>query len=494
MREVYDMVGNGREMVHQKTKNKQELVYDVLRRNLATPDLHKKNRGEVFTAMTIVEDQLSHLPVHLWKDKTLKWLDVASGMGTYAIHCYYALMQGLSGHIRNHGQRSKHIIEKMLYMVEIDADNVRKCRELFRIVDPMAMPNVVHTDFLDPHLNLKTGAPTKNSMDLFDVVVGNPPYTKPNNKDKGRLSTRSLYPAIVAKALSLLKPGGYMSFIHPVSWRRYSRESRFSFDTSDILFMYTNNGFNGFGVSAPYVNYYIIRNTNTPRLKTDCVTVLNGHIYRSWVNLKNHPFLPLHLHNRTMRIIYKLTNHRHNHSPPPKKSLPVDIKIISSNSTSKLSINSTKSSVFRYKNIHNYSVKKDRYIYRYSRRKHRSHDVPKVVMIYKGGFKYFKPIFDRGTLGITDNAMFMPVDEKHKDQVLAFFNSNIIKFILCTCNYNYGRNMKNEYLILNRLHIPIRKGGKVSGGEYEQFIRTHYGLTGTDIQFINKVLGEHDMV
>lgn len=451
-----------------------QVVYDTLRLHLDSIDLHKKSRGEVFTAMSIVNEQLSHLPTHVWKDPEFKWLDVASGMGNYAIHCYYKLMDTLSSHSRfeDPRKRSKHIIENMIYMIEIDEVNLRSCKKMFNIIDPKANPNLINADFLE-----YTFAPAKYKSG-FDVIVGNPPYAKPNKKNITKLSTRSIYPDIIAKSIDLLKVGGHLSFIHPVSWRRYSRESRFSFDDHDLLFMYTNNNFTGFGISAPYINYYVLRKTHTPKLKTDCVTIFNDRIYRSSVNLKNRPFLPMLLNNMTMRILRKLVSHDEKDA-----SIPVDIKIISSNSTTKKSISSTKSSEFRFKNVHNYSVHKGQYLYRYSRKAHKSHNLKKIVMIYRGGYKYFKPFYDEGRIGITDNAMFMPVEEQHKETVLEFFKSDIVDFVLRTCNYNYGRNMKNEYKILNMMRIPTGNGNTSN----RDILHQYYGLTKPETRFVRQI-------
>ena len=452
---------------------KKKVVYNTLLDNLEAIEYRKKTRGEVFTEMTIVRDQLSRLPSYIWKDKSMKWLDVASGMGNYAIHCYYELMIHLSSHIKNVRKRSKHIIEKMLYMIEIDDDNVKKCRDLFHIIDSKAEPNILHADFLEHDFK----------GDLFDIIIGNPPYAKPNKKNRERVSTRSLYPDIVSKSLDILKDEGYLSFIHPVSWRRYSRESRFSFDKYDLLFMYTHNNFQGFGISAPYINYYVLRKTNTPKLKTDCVTVYDDRTYRSFVCIKNRPFLPLLLNNVTLRILKKLMM-THQNTKNTETSIPVDIKIISSNSTTKKSINAKKTREFPHKNVHNYSIHKDTYLYRYSKKKHKSHDLSKIVMIYKGGYKYFKPLYNEGCIGVTDNAMFMPVDEDHKDTFLKFFESDLVQFVLRTCNYNYGRNMKNEYKILNMMRIPL----STTSASASVSLHRRFGLTPSESRFIRKIV------
>jgi len=444
-------------------------VYEKIHSFLPTIHENKKSRGEVFTHIDIVDEQLSRLPDSVWKNKSFKWLDVASGVGNYSIWCYYKLMTHLSKEIPDGERRSKHIIEKMLFMVEIDSSNVRECRKLFKMIDPNTSPNIIKSDFLNTSVF---------HNQYFDVIIGNPPYTKPNKKNKLKLSTRSIYPDVIAKSLEILENGGYLSFIHPVSWRRYSRESRFSFDKYDILFMYTNNKFAGFGVSAPYINYYVLRKTYTPKLKTKYITVFDGKRYEgNSLHLKQLPlpFLPLLLNTTTIRILHKLTQYN-----SPKSSMSLNIKIISSNSTTKKSINNKKTSEFPHKNIHNYSIHKNKYVYRYSRKKHPSHNLQKIIMIYKGGYPYFKPIYNNKTLGITDNSMFMEVNDKTKDIVIEFLQSDIVKFVLKVCNYNFGRNMKNEYKILNLLNLPLDFNSKN--------LHKFYKLTKKDMTFIHSII------
>jgi hypothetical protein len=298
--------------------------------------------------------------------------------------------------------------------------------------------------------------------------MGNPPYTKPNKKDKTKLSTRSLYPDFISYSLKLLKKNGYLSYIHPISWRRYSRESRFSFDNYDILYMYTNNDYKEFGVSAPYINYYIIQNKKSSIL-TKYETCFFNEKYTGCTYLKNLSYMPLLISKETINILHKMNSKNEN--------IKLNIRLISSNSTCKKSIHKDQTDEFIYKNIHNYSIKKREYIYRYSKKKHFSHDLAKIIMIYKGGYKYFNPIYDNKTIGITDNAMFMEVNSENHQYVLNFLNSDLIKFILRICNYNYGRNMKCEYNILNKFDIPFCDN-----------IYQYFSISDEEIDFINKII------
>jgi hypothetical protein len=64
--------------------------------------------------------------------------------------------------------------------------------------------NYVHADFLTWEPKMK-----------FDVVIGNPPY---QGGDLGKSAYKSLWPLFWVKSFSLLKPGGIISLITPLTW------------------------------------------------------------------------------------------------------------------------------------------------------------------------------------------------------------------------------------------------------------------------------------
>jgi hypothetical protein len=46
-------------------------------------DIEKKQFGEVFTPMNLVNVMLDKLPEEVWKNKNIKWLDSEKGMGNF---------------------------------------------------------------------------------------------------------------------------------------------------------------------------------------------------------------------------------------------------------------------------------------------------------------------------------------------------------------------------------------------------------------------------
>ena len=102
--------------------NPKELL-ELINECLKPKELEKKKFGEVFTPMKLVNEMLDTLPKEVWSNKNLKWLDPASGMGNYPIAIYLRLMEGLKKEIPNDTKRKKYIIEKMLYMCELNKKN-----------------------------------------------------------------------------------------------------------------------------------------------------------------------------------------------------------------------------------------------------------------------------------------------------------------------------------------------------------------------------------
>ena len=74
---------------------------------------------------------LDTLPKDVWSNPMYRWLDPAVGTGAFPICIYYRLMEGLKDEIKNKDLRRKHILESMLYMCEIDDQNIKVLKIIF---------------------------------------------------------------------------------------------------------------------------------------------------------------------------------------------------------------------------------------------------------------------------------------------------------------------------------------------------------------------------
>jgi site-specific DNA-methyltransferase (adenine-specific) len=111
--------------------NTKEEVLNYYLNNSKVITNKKNEKGEVFTPLELVEEMLDKLPKDVWSNPLYKWLDPAAGSGAFPICIYYRLMIGLKEEIKNENLRRKHILENMLYMCEIDENNIKILKIIF---------------------------------------------------------------------------------------------------------------------------------------------------------------------------------------------------------------------------------------------------------------------------------------------------------------------------------------------------------------------------
>lgn len=423
--------------------------------------ISKKKRGVVFTNNKLINKLLDTLPKEVWVNKYLKWLDPGSGIGNIMIHIFFRLMKSIP--IKDTEKRRKHILENMLYFVEIKSQYISIIKEIFC--------------FGKYNLNIHEGSyvlmNTENDNNnlyesdiMFDIIVTNPPYQKPS-KDGGN-SAKPLYHLFIQKSLNILKERGYLVAIHPFTWRRKSREIKLI----DLLlkyqihYLYTNNNFQEFDKSAIHINYYILEKVPIFK-KTICDNYFNDKYYKSELLLKNNcEYLPILLTEETLNIMNKVKNIN-------KEKFTIKLESKLSSTHSKANTSSVRDENYNYKNFHTYSLKKNDNIYKYTKEKHPSHDKLKIVMNFKGGYNIFKPFIDYGTMGITDHALYMEVKNKEYGlKILKIIQSKLFIFILMITSYNYAPNKKIEFHILNTLSIS-----------------EDYLLTQKELDLINEIIG-----
>ena len=186
-------------------------IEEKIEQYLSVREEEKNKHGEVFTPTELIDEMLDKLPPSVWSNPDLKWLDPANGIGNFPMVAYRRLMIGLKKwEPNNKKRRSKHIIEKMLYMVEINPKNVKISKKIFG-----SNANICCADFLE-----ETDKCFRQfGVDKFDIIIGNPPFqdsiekTVTNAPRKG--GKNKLYERITIKCLSLLNKNGYLLFVTP---------------------------------------------------------------------------------------------------------------------------------------------------------------------------------------------------------------------------------------------------------------------------------------
>ena len=170
----------------------------------------KGEYGEVFTPLKIIDEMLASLPVSVWRNPDLAWLDPACGIGNFPLKIiqggegYPGLLEGLSVAIPDLTKRKQHILS-MLHCYDINKHNISAFRRILR--DFCDCDNhVVLGDFLETRIEQR-----------FDIVVGNPPYNSGGTK---RVGEKRLHIRFTERSLSLLQKGGYLLFVCPPNYRQ----------------------------------------------------------------------------------------------------------------------------------------------------------------------------------------------------------------------------------------------------------------------------------
>ena len=83
--------------------------------------------NEVFSTTELVEKMFSLWPKEVWNDPWGKWVESTCGDGNILIAMYNNLMEGLKEWELDDDKRHKHIIENMIFGVDIMPDNIEHC-------------------------------------------------------------------------------------------------------------------------------------------------------------------------------------------------------------------------------------------------------------------------------------------------------------------------------------------------------------------------------
>ena len=236
-----------------------ELIGDCLKPKA----IEKKTFGEVFTPMDFINDNmlkdieeywLKNKNENIWTNEKLTWYDPATGMGNYPIAIYYKLMEGLKTKIPNEELRKKHIIEKQLYMGELNKKNCFVVKQIFNINNEYKL-NLYEGDTLNLKLNEVFGK-TK-----FDIIIGNPPYNEELKTKQG--SAPALYNKFIEYYMNKCN---LLSFIVPSRWfaggKGLDKFRDMMLKKTDIVYIkHYNDACTIFGNSVDIkggVNYFLI--------------------------------------------------------------------------------------------------------------------------------------------------------------------------------------------------------------------------------------------
>ena len=204
---------------HYYTINEPTELLKYIDSQLKPKDIEKKENGEVFTPLTLVNEMLTNLDEAYTKEHgksiftevEFKWFDPAVGIGNFPIILYQRLMKGLVESIKDEEERRKHILEQMIYSSELTPKNVFIYKKIF-CGDKYRL-NIYNDDTLK--MDVKKEFKLLEDFKGFDVVMGNPPF----QETTGPHTRITMWDKFIIKSLTILKSSGYLVFVHPSGWR-----------------------------------------------------------------------------------------------------------------------------------------------------------------------------------------------------------------------------------------------------------------------------------
>jgi len=484
-------------------KDPVKLLEDI-NNNLAPKEKERTEKGEVFTPIYIVEDMLKQLHSGVWTNPYLKWLDPAVGPGNFPIIVYLKLMEGLKGYkdekldLTNEEKRRKHILEEMLYMVEISEKSIFILNKIFCGIEGGGKYtlNIFHGSFVEGsnYADINKPDPVYNPNFGFDVIMGNPPYNQGGVGKGGGV----FWKKFVDKSLDILNENGYLTMIHPLGWRKPHVNGDKN-SASKILFDMNNNGqliyLNISDIKIkhfPKVDYYVYNKNININKPTIIDNKFKGVENKSNIDVKNLVYIPNFVNNNTIDIINKLNNKE------GTKLMCIRDQYFKPNAEMKKRTSGIPHAFYYdvskndynilYANLDEITGKGDKKLWKspFGERS-RIDDLknPKVIMTYKAGNKpcnlYAK--YYNNLIGLESNLMYMPVDnELIGNTIVTFLNSKLIRFILKITQYSESPNHTNEYKILNLITYPDKPL------KTDQEIYEYYGINKTEQKLIEEIV------
>jgi len=362
-----------------------ELINDCLK----PKEVEKKENGEVFTPIKLVNEMLDKLPIDVWKNKNLKWLDPCCGMGNFLIAVYLRLMKTLS--IEDKKERKKHILENMLYMSEINKKNIFIIKQIFDINNEYNL-NIYEGD------SLKVDYNQEFKIKNFDIILGNPPYNASGTKASGN----TIWQLFVINSIKLLKQNGYICFVHPNGWRKPNTEKGkfyglFEKMTNENIILYleihdAKDGIKQFNCGTRY-DWYILQKKKNKNHKTK---ILDQNNVSYEINLSKYNWLA----NCELELIDKLIANENEEKCKILQSM-------SAYEPRKKWISKIETKEFKYPVVHSTPKDKPRFVW--SNRNDNGHYGIKKVIFGDSGIN--NPIIDiDGKYAMSQHSMAIIID------------------------------------------------------------------------------------
>lgn len=370
-------------------------------------------------------DILSHIPDSDLLKPNVKILSIACGHGTEA-----------------------RILSKRMLALGVSKDKV--CNSIWvndkymtftnRAKKACGFTNVITGDFL-----------AWETTEKFDIIVGNPPYTRPIVPGIKQPKGNNLWTLFVKKAYDMSNDDAYMSFITPDSWMSANSKILDMFKENHLIWCDTTVG-KYFRQGSSFTAWVMKKSKGTDSeidgKKFDLSKV-------SYMPKNFHMSYPIH-----QKVIYNVKS-----------------KIDSLNDATchsdhkKGNLSKTPDGTYKFKTFHTNAQTP------YSKVKGKHHDNHKIIWTLSG---YYIPFYDPGTSSVTEICHYILVnDSDEADTVMRYMDSNLYKFIVTTGKWSGFSNSK----VINGLPKLDHKKKWTNDSIYK-----HFKLTPEEIDYVEEFI------
>ena len=398
-----------------------------------------KSSNDEPTPIDCISEMISKIPNDLWGKSDLKILDPCCGNGNFSIPIIFELLKYHDKQI---------ILEQILEFNDINESRLENVRDVF--CSEKYNLQITNHDFI-----------TFNTSKKYDLIVANPPYAKLLENGKRASKNHNLIKDFIEKALSQLKPNGYLLFITPDNWMSYAdRNVLIEIITSlQIIHLDIHNAKKYFKKIGSSFTWYIIQ--NCPFYKNINVSgIWKKKEYVSSVISKPRKYIPLLYNQMVQNILSKTIDN---------ETLPkFEVKTSSDlhKYTKAAFINHEKTEEYKYKLIHTPSQ------IVYSSKPHK----------FQEGYKIFISTTDKYSVfidncGMTQSIVFILCsNEEQAKKYLEILQHPLYVFINNICRWGNFNNIR----ILQSFPIPTIE---YSGNHHE--IYDYFNITKSEIEYIS---------
>lgn len=401
-----------------------------------------KSSNDEPTPIACVNEMIDKIPCELWKKNDLSILDPCCGNGNFALPVLYKLLEY---------HDKKNVLENMLEFNDINEtrlDNVKRifCSDTYDL-------QVSSYNYLEHNTDKK-----------YDLIMANPPYAKILENGKRASKNHNLIKDFVEKAMSQLKPDGYLLFITPDNWMSYAdRNVLIEVLTSlQIVHLDIHTAKKYFKKIGSSFTWYIIQNCLYYK-PMQVSGIWKNKTYNGNVPSGQRRYIPL-IYTKEIQSILKKTVDNSNLTK---------FKIETSSDLHKYTkaslISATPCDVYKYKLIHTPSQTV------YASRPHK----------YQNGYKVFISTTDKYKVfvddcGMTQSIVFIRcLDEEQAKKYVHILQHPLYVFVNNICRWGNFNNIR----ILQSFPIPDID---YSGDEME--IYNYFKITEPEMKFIQEHL------